>query len=96
MKAIMQKPIVVSLIILCFSILGLNIFLDEYFYRTRPRAAEPAAQRIFPETIHGGTRVYLTRVETLPFDYAWYAFAVVVTIAWLLNQRWRCFGPFTK
>jgi hypothetical protein len=32
----------------------------------------------------------------LPFDYAWYAFAVVVTIAWLLNQRWRCFGPFTK
>jgi hypothetical protein len=41
MKAIMQKAVVVSFAILGFFILGLNIFLDDYFYRTRPREPDP-------------------------------------------------------
>jgi hypothetical protein len=92
----MQKAIVISLAILGFCIIGLNIFLDDYFYRTRPREPEPQSGRVYPQLVQGGNRVYLTRVETLPLDYSWYACAIVVTVGYLLNQRWRCFGPFTK
>jgi hypothetical protein len=94
MKSTLHKTIVITLTGLAFSILGFTIFVDEHFYRTRPREPELASGRIFPEEIHGGTRVYLTRMETWPLEYSWYACGAVSAIAFLLNQRWRCFGPF--
>jgi hypothetical protein len=96
MKTIIQKSTVIALSLLCFCTLGLNISLDDYFYRTRPREPELASGSGYPEWIHHGTRVYLTRVETWPFEYSWYACGTIVPIVYLLNQRWRCFGPFTK
>jgi hypothetical protein len=90
-----QKAIVIMLLSLSFSILGLTIFLDEHFYQTGPRQPEPQLGRVYPQWLHG-TLVYLTRVEKLPFDYSWYAVLLLVTTAYMLNQRWRCFGPFTK
>ena len=96
MKTLIRKGIIIALILLSFSVLGLNIFLDEYFYRYRPREPELASGRVYPEVIHAGTRVYLTRVERLPFEYSWYSFGIVFFTGYLLNQRWHCFGPFTK
>jgi hypothetical protein len=96
MKTIIRKGIVVTLTLLCFFILGLTIFLDQHFYRNRPRQPDLASGRIYPEEIHGETRVYLTRLERLPFEYSWYVCGIVGAIAFVLNQRWRCFGPFTK
>ncbi len=72
------------------------MFLDEHYYRPRPRTPEPQTMRIYPQWIHHGTLVYLTRIERLPFDYSWYAFALFLLAAYVLNQRWRCFGPFTR
>jgi len=96
MKTLIHKGIIIALSLLSFSVLGLNIFLDEYFYRYRPREPELASGRVYPEVIHAGTRVYLTRVERLPFEYSWYFCGIVVATAYLLNQRWSCFEPFTK
>lgn len=78
-----------------FGGLGFSIFLDHHFYRTRPREPEPQCGRIYARVIHGGTWVYLTRAETLPFDYS-YVVAVFGIIAAILNQRWRCFPPFRE
>ena len=69
MKTVIRKAAVITLAVLCFGILGLTIFLDEYFYRYRPREPELASGRVYPEVIHAGTRVYLTRIETFPFEY---------------------------
>ena len=38
---------------------------------------------------HGDTRVYLTRLEELPFDLTWYVSLVSAATAYLLNQRWK-------
>jgi hypothetical protein len=83
--------IVIALSAVAFGTLASNIYLDEHFYYTRPREPEPKTGRIYPEWIHGGTRVYLTRVETLPFELSWYVAAVSVTTGYLLNQRWKVF-----
>jgi hypothetical protein len=90
-KTVIRKATVITLTVLCFCMLGLTIFLDENFYRTRPRQPELQSGRIYPEEIHGGTRVYLTRIETFPFEYSWYVCGTLVAITFVLNQRWRCF-----
>ena len=92
----MRKAIVVILVAFAFSILGLSFFLDDLYYRTRPREPHPESGQIYPQWIHHSTRVYLTSTERLPFAYSWYAFGAVFVTAYLLNQRWRCFPPFTK
>jgi hypothetical protein len=78
-----------------FGSLGFCIWLDHHFYWTRPKNPQPQSGRIYARVIHGGTRAYLTRVETLPYDYS-YVIALFGIAAAVLNQRWRCFGPFTK
>src|SRR6266513_3050698 len=65
-----RKAIIVILIAFAFSILGLSFFLDDLYYRTRPREPHPESGRIYPQWIHNGIRVYLTRTERLPFDYS--------------------------
>ena len=77
MKAIVRKGIVILLLAVCFSTLGTTIYLDEHFYRTRPRAPQPDVGRVYPQWIHHGTLVYLTRIERAPFDYSWYLFAIL-------------------
>lgn len=96
MKPTIRKAIVITLLALCASTLGFTIFLDEHFYWTRPRKPEPQSGRIYPELIHHGTVVYLTRTEKLPFDYFLYFFVGFALAAHVLNQRWRCIPPFTK
>ena len=89
---LLQKAIVVLLIALCFATLGVTIYLDEHFYRTRPRYSQPEEGRVYPQWIHHGTQVYLTRLERAPFDYSWYVFAVCMISAYLLNRRWQVIG----
>jgi hypothetical protein len=48
-------------------------WLDDYYYRTRPRQPDQASGRVFPEDVKGTVgvaRVYLTRTEIFPFRYA--------------------------
>jgi hypothetical protein len=89
MKAVVRKAIVISLLTVCFGTLGTTIYLDEHFYRMRPRTPQTESGRIYPQWIHHGARVYLTRVETFPFEYSWYVFAISITAAYLLNRRWK-------
>ncbi len=91
MKIAFRKTVVIALIAVGFGTLAFIIYLDEHFYYTRPREPEPKAGRIYPEWIHGGTRVYLTRVEKLPFELFWYVGFSSVATAYLLNQRWKAF-----
>jgi quinol-cytochrome oxidoreductase complex cytochrome b subunit len=71
MKATIHKAVAIPLIALFFcAVVGLR-FLDDYFYRTRPRKPEPQSGHIYPQWIHHGTRVYLTKTEKLPFDLFW-------------------------
>jgi hypothetical protein len=74
---------------ICAGTLAFIIYLDEHFYQTRPRRPEPQTGRIYPQWIHGGTQVYLTRVEKLPFDLTWYVSLVSAATAYLSNQRWK-------
>jgi hypothetical protein len=94
MKRIVRKSIVLTLAVLFVgSILFLG-WLDDYYYRTRPRQPDPAAGRIFPENVKGTTgaaRVYLTNTEILPFRYAEYFLIAFFAAAALLESRWRTF-----
>ena len=89
MTAHVRKGIVISLLAVCFATLGSTIYLDEHFYRTRPRAPQPEVGRVYPQWIHHGTLVYLTRIERAPFEYSWYLFAICAAGAYLLNRRWK-------
>jgi hypothetical protein len=103
MKPPITKVIVITLIAFGFSTVGFINFLDEYFYRTRLRVADPKAGRIYAEDVKsssGVARVYLTRTEKIPFDYFWYfssllSVAVIVTAYFLLlKKRRRAISPF--
>jgi hypothetical protein len=89
MKRLVRKTIVISLLGISAATLGTTIYLDEYFYGTRPRAPQPQVGRVYPQRIHGGTLVYLTRIERAPFDYSWYLCGICVAGAYLLNRRWN-------
>ena len=89
MKARLRKIIVIALVTVCFGSVASVICLDEYFYRTHPRQSEPQAGRIYPQWIYHGARVYLTRVEKLPFDLSWYVGAISAMTAYFLNERWK-------
>jgi hypothetical protein len=65
--------------------LGASIYLDDYFFRTRPRKPDLRSGRIYPQTIHHGALVYLTRTEALVFEYSWLAFPIFAVPAYLLN-----------
>jgi len=94
MKRILRKSIVITLA--GFSV-GLILFLgwlDDYYYRTRPRQPDPVSGRIFPENVKGTTgaaRVYLTRTEIFPFRYFEYFLLPAAAAAALLESRWRTF-----
>ena len=66
--------VMITLIVLCFLSVISRILIDDYFYRTRPREPEPKSGRMYPQMIHGGARVYLTRAEAFPFQYFPYFF----------------------
>jgi len=85
----LRKIVVIALMVVCFGTIAFSIYLDEYFYRTRPRQSEPQAGRIYPKWIHHGTLVYLTRIEKLPFELSWYVGGIAAMGAYLLNQRWK-------
>jgi hypothetical protein len=75
-------------------------FLEEYFYRTRPRVPDPSTQRVYGEDVKstgGVARVYLTRTEKMPFDFMWYwspvLAAAVIATAWILVLQKRRRSP---
>ncbi|MFL6350442.1 MAG: hypothetical protein ACJ8KF_07325 [Chthoniobacterales bacterium] len=94
MKRILRKSIVITLAALFVgSILFLG-WLDDYYYRTRPREPDPASGRIFPEQVKGTTgaaRVYLTHTDILPFHYGEYFLIAFFAAGALLETHWRTF-----
>jgi hypothetical protein len=65
-----MRRIVVPILLVCtfVTVFGMT-FLEDYFYRTRPRMPDPIAARVYPEDVkgfEGVARVYLTRSEKLP------------------------------
>lgn len=91
MKGLFRKTVVIGLIVLFLGSLGASIYLDDYFFRTRPRKPDLRSGRIYPQAIHHGALVYLTRTEALVFEYSWLAFPIFAVPAYLLNQRWKAF-----
>ena len=95
-KTRLRKAIVILLMGISFGSLGFCILLDRQFALTRPHQPQPESGRVYARIIHGGTTAYLTRIETLPYDYGLEVMTLFAIAAAILNQRWRCFGPFTK
>lgn len=87
-----RKLVIIILLSICCFLVSTIVFLDFHFYQTRPRSPEPKLGRIHSQFVQHGTRVYLTRVEKVPFDYFSYLFLCTLVIAYVLNKRWRCIG----
>ena len=91
----LHKTIVVTLVVVAFTLFFAFISLDPYYYSNRPREPHPESGRIYREHVKGTTGVadvYLTHFEKLPYDYAnWIlgAYGALFVTAWLLNQRWK-------
>jgi hypothetical protein len=93
-----MRRIVVPILMVCtfVTVLGMTS-LEEYFYRTRPKTPDVTAARVYPEDVksfQGVARVYLTRTETLPFEWMPYwrpvlVGAVIITACILVIQRRR-------
>jgi hypothetical protein len=105
MRPRLQKIILILLIMLTFVTVGSMSFLEEYFYRTRPRLPDPKTGRIYVENVkssRGVARVYLTRAEKIPFDYIWYVNPIlciagfVMAVVLVLEKRRRQMPPSTK
>lgn len=95
-KTRVRKAIVILLTGICFGSLGFCIWLDRQFALTCPRQPQPESGRVYARIVHGGTTAYLTRIETLPHDYGLEIMILFAIAAAILNQHWRCFGPFTE
>jgi hypothetical protein len=98
MKSQLSKLLVIVLVVLTFATVGSTTFLEEYFYRTRPRTADPVTGRIYIQDVksaRGVAQVYLTRSEKLPFDYVRYmspilcvaGFITAVILVWQKRRR---------
>jgi hypothetical protein len=91
----LRKTIVITLVVVAFTLFFAFITLDPYYYSSRPREPHPESGRIYRERVKGSTGVadvYLTRLEKLPYDYAdWIlgAYSALFITAVLLNQRWK-------
>jgi hypothetical protein len=92
---IIRKAIVVTLVIVAFTLFFAFIALDPYYYSSRPREPHPESGRTYRERVKGTTGVadvYLTRFEKLPYDYAeWIlgSYGALFITTWLLNQKWK-------
>jgi hypothetical protein len=77
-----MRRIVVPILLVCtfVTVLGMT-FLEDYFYRTRPRMPDPTVARVYPQDVkgfEGVARVYLTRSEKLPFEWMPYWSPILV------------------
>src|SRR5436309_279821 len=92
MKQILRKSIVITLAGLCVgSVLFLG-WLDDYYYRTRPRRPDSASGRKYLEHVKGTSGVadvYVTRTEIFPFRYFEYFWLAAAAAAVFLESRWR-------
>ena len=103
MKPRLQKILLIILFALTFATVGSMTFLEEYFYRTRPRLPDPAAGRLYVQDVksaRGVAQVYLTRAEKLPFDFVWYinpilVAAIIATAYVLVSKKRRHLRPPT-
>jgi hypothetical protein len=94
MKAF-RKAIVITLAALYVGSIFFLGWLDDYYYRTRPRQPDQASGRVFPEDVKGTVgvaRVYLTRTEIFPFRYAEYFLIGFFAAAALLGYHWKILG----
>ena len=104
MEIQVRKIIVPTLFVCVFLTVGGMIFLEEYFYRTRPRVPDPNTRRVYAENVKSSrsvARVYLTRTEKMPFDFMWYwspvLVAAIIATAWtLVLQKGRRSGGAAK
>jgi len=83
--------------------IGSMTFLEEYFYRTRPRLPDPTTGRIYLQDVksaRGVAQVYLTRPEKLPFECVRYVSPIlciigfVAAVVLVLERRRQSKPPF--
>jgi hypothetical protein len=90
----LRKTIVMTLAALYVGSIFFLGWLDDYYYRTRPRQPDQASGRVFPQDVKatvGVARVYLTRTEVFPFQYAEYLLIGFFAAA-LLGYHWKILG----
>ncbi len=101
MDRLLQRTVLILLFALTFATVGSMTFLEEYFYRTRPRSPDPTTGRIHLQEVksaRGAGKVYLTRAEKIPFDYIWYinpilVVAIIMTAYVLVSTKRRHPAP---
>lgn len=90
----LRKAVVITLAALCLGSVFFLGWLDDHYYWTRPRQPDPASGRVFAKdvkTTGAAARVYLTHIESLPYQYFPYLFPILLLATALLDQRWKVF-----
>jgi hypothetical protein len=91
-----RKAIVLTCGILAFLALNGLWYLDFYYYAYSPRAPVPTEGRIYSDSVHHGTRVYLTECEYLSFRLLLPLCIAFGLLAAYLHSRWQPFAPYKK
>lgn len=73
---------------LAFGGLGLDIYLDGYYCRTRPNVAEPSKGRVVRDVVCHGTVVFLTREEYLAHKVVLPSFFILSFAVGALLYKW--------
>ena len=87
-QSIIQRLVVIILISLSFGVLALDVSLDSVYFETRPRSPLPEEGRVYPEYVHHGALVYLTKLEKLQYEYSSVVVVVLFGAGALLHRRW--------
>jgi len=70
-----------------------QLYLDNYYHLNAPPQPIPAEGRIYPEYVHHGSRVFLTKWEQFDMDVLLPSVAIgSVLVGGLFALRWKLFG----
>ena len=90
--ALLQKSMIVALILLAATCFIYILYLDSYYHLNGAREPQPEEGRIYPETVHHGTHIFLTEREKFNFE-VWLPSISIGSflVAGLVNMRWKQF-----
>jgi hypothetical protein len=84
-----QRVVVLLLICLSFGSIGLSSLLDQRYFETGARSAQPEVGRTHPLYVHHGTVVYLTQIETLVYQFVPTLSFIFFAAGVYLDRRWK-------
>jgi hypothetical protein len=90
MASFLRKSLVAMLLIIAASCFVYVLYLDSYYELNGARAPQPQSGRIYPKTVHHGTRVFLTKAEKLEFNVVLPSVSILCAGAGIyLAVRWK-------